>query len=529
MKRGREATAPAEREQWTGQVGFIFAAIGSAVGLGNIWRFPGVAFENGGGAFLIPYFVALLSAGIPILLFDYALGHRFRGSAPLAFRRAAGRTGELVGWFQVMINVVIATFYTVVVAWGMSYFVFSFDIKWGKNASEFFVGEYLQVADAPVTLDFVPAVLIPVLLAWGAVLTIQSLGVAKGIERANVIFLPLLVVSFLALVVGALTLPGAIDGVNAFFTPDFAALADPQVWLAAYGQVFFSLSVAFGIMLTYSSYRKRRSNLSGPGLVVAFANSSFELLAGLGVFATLGFFAMQQGIAVSEVAGTGVGLAFMTFPAIVAEMPMSQLFGVLFFGSIVMAGLTSLISVLEVVFAAVMDKFGVSRKRAVWSVGGVLAIGSVLLFTTTSGLTALDTIDNWANNIGIVFAAIIASVVVLWVARRGKELSFHISAVSTFKVGRTWRVLVSVLAPLVIGFMLVRVVVTLITDGYAGYPVWYTTVFGWGAIALMVVAAIVFTLLPWRADPQAFTPYPEFSGADTSRPGNQVSSEGSAS
>lgn len=515
LAQNTSAQAAPQREQWTGQIGFIFAAIGSAVGLGNIWRFPGVAFENGGGAFLIPYFVALLTAGIPILLFDYVLGHRFRGSAPLAFRRTAGKAGEAIGWFQVMINVFIATFYTVVVAWAVSYFVFSFDLRWGDDATGYFVGEYLQVSESPITLDFVPAVLIPVVLVWFVVLLVQSTGVSKGIEKANVIFLPLLVASFLALVIGALTLPGAVEGINAFFTPDFAALADPQVWVAAYGQIFFSLSVAFGIMLTYSSYRKRRSNLSGPGLVVAFANSSFELLAGVGVFATLGFFAMQQGIPVSEVSGTGVGLAFMTFPAIVAEMPMSQLFGILFFGSIVMAGVTSLMSVLEVVFAAVMDKFGLSRKQAVWGVGGVLAVASILLYTTTSGLTALDTIDNWANNIGIVASAVVASIVVMWIYRRGPEFAFHISQVSTFKVGRTWRLLVSVLGPIVISFMLIQVVISLISEGYGGYPLWYTAVFGWGAVAVMVIAAGIFTALPWKRDPENFTPYPAFPAVQT--------------
>lgn len=507
-----KVTGAPKREQWTGQFGFIFAAIGSAVGLGNIWRFPGVAFENGGGAFLIPYFVALLTAGIPILLFDYAIGHRFRGSAPLALRRAAGKGGEAIGWFQVMINVFIATYYAVVVAWAVSYFVFSFDLKWGDDAAGYFVGEYLQTSEAPFTMDFVPALLIPVAAIWAVVLIVQATGVAKGIEKMNVVFLPLLVVTFLALVIGAITLPGALDGVSAFFTPDFAALAQPKVWIAAYGQVFFSLSVAFGIMVTYSSYRKRRSNLSSPGLVVAFANSSFELLAGVGVFAALGFFAAQQGIGVNEIEGiSGVSLAFMTFPAIVAEMPMSQLFGVLFFGSIFLAGITSLISVLEVIIAAVMDKFGLSRRQAVWGVGGLLAMISLALYTTTSGLNTLDVIDNWVNNFGIVFAAVISTIVVMWIYKRGPELSHHISALSTFKVGRAWRFFVGILSPIVIGFMLIQVVVSLTRDGYGTYPSWYTNLFGWGCVAIMVLAALIFTSIPWKYDPNKFVPYPEFT------------------
>src|SRR5690606_22368540 len=177
MARTATTEAVPEREQWSGQLGFIMAAVGSAVGLGNIWRFPGVAYESGGGAFLIPYLVALLTAGIPILFLDYAIGHRFRGSAPLALRRLGGRTGEGIGWFQVVICALIAIYYTGVLAWAGSYFVFSFDEKWGDDTRGFFTGDYLQVSDgatAPFTLDFVPGVLIPLVLMW--VVTLVILG-----------------------------------------------------------------------------------------------------------------------------------------------------------------------------------------------------------------------------------------------------------------------------------------------------------------------------------------------------------------
>ena len=139
-----EAQVAPKRGEWTGQVGFILSAIGSAVGLGNIWRFPGVAYESGGGAFLIPYLIALLTAGIPILFLDYAIGHRFKGSPPLALRRVAGFLGESIGWFQVMICVFIAIYYTVVLAWSSSFFVYSFDLRWGGDAPGFFTGDYFQ-------------------------------------------------------------------------------------------------------------------------------------------------------------------------------------------------------------------------------------------------------------------------------------------------------------------------------------------------------------------------------------------------
>ncbi len=509
MTQTTSPTAAPPRAEWTGQIGFILSAIGSAVGLGNIWRFPGVAYENGGGAFLIPYIVALLTAGIPILFLDYAIGHRFRGSAPLALRRLAGRLGEGIGWFQVMICVFISIYYTAVLAWASSYFVFSFDLRWGDDATGFFVGEYLQVADAPFTFDFVPSVLIPLVIMWIVTLVVLGAGVVRGVQRLNMIAIPLLVVGFLILVIRALFLPGAMDGLNAFFTPDFAALTDPSVWVAAYSQIFFSLSVAFGIMMTYASYRRRRSNLTTPGLVVAFGNSSFEILAGIGVFATLGFFAHQQGIAIGELEGlTGVGLAFMTFPAIVAEMPGGQFFGALFFGALVLAGLTSLISIMEVILAGIMDKFGITRAKAVYGLGGVLAVVSIVLFGTSSGLTALDTVDNWANNIGIVAAAVAVTVTVLWIRRAGRELSGHLSALSTFRVGRVWLFLVSVLGPVVLAYMLFETSRALIEEPYGGYDPTYLLIVGWGSVLAMVIGSVVLTLSPWRYDPDRFAPWP---------------------
>lgn len=509
-----QGSANGVRESWTGQLGFIFAAIGSAVGLGNIWRFPGVAYENGGGAFLIPYLIALLTAGIPILFLDYAIGHRFRGAPPQALRRMArrGKIGmETLGWFQVALAFVITLYYTAVIAWSLSYFVFSFDLRWGSDPAAFFQVDYLQVSEPGFSFEFVPGVLIPLLLVWVAAIVVLGAGVAKGLERANFIFLPLLVAAFAILVVRALFLDGAAEGLNEFFTPDWAALSDPSVWIAAYSQIFFSLSIAFGIMLTYSSYRRRRGNLTTPGLVVAFGNSSFELLAGIGVFATLGFMAAQQNVQIADLEGlSGVSLSFITFPAIVSQMPGGPFFGILFFGTLAMAGFTSLISLLQVVSAAVQEKFGSSVRGTAVGVGILCAILSTLIFSTTTGLLALDVADNWANNIGIVSSAVAMTVLVLWVLRRGTELRTHLSTLSTFKVGRTWQLLVTILAPVLLGYMLITQIIKLISDGYGGMPVWYLAVFGWGTIGLIVVVAIVLALMPWRISPDEFTAWPPY-------------------
>ncbi|MDR1808255.1 MAG: sodium-dependent transporter [Propionibacteriaceae bacterium] len=505
------------RPQWSGQVGFIISAIGSAVGLGNIWRFPGVAYENGGGAFLIPYLVALLTAGIPILFLDYAIGHRFRGSAPLALRRVK-RWLETLGWFQVTICVVIAIYYAAILAWAISYFVFSFNQKWGDDTGGFMYGSYLHLADTPgFSFDFVAGVLIPLALVWIAVIVVMALGVAKGVEKANIVFMPTLAIAFLILVIRSVFLPGAKDGLNAFFTPDFSKLGDPDVWIAAYGQIFFSLSIAFGIMITYSSYRKHRANQTTPGLVVGFANSSFELLAGIGVFSIVGFMAHEQNVAVADLSGLkGVSLAFVTFPKVISQMPGSALFGALFFGSLFAAGFTSLTSILQVIMAGIQDKFKVSERNSALMVGVPLAVVSLLFFGTTTGLYVLDVMDNWANNIGIIISAIIMTICVLWVAGKYKELAFHLSSLSTFKVKWTWLVLVGIFSPLLLIYMFGQVMYNLIKSGYD--PSSYTRAFefkaGWLVFILMVAASIVMTFVRWKEDPDKFEAWPGFTGKE---------------
>ncbi len=500
-----DATKP--REQWSGQLGFILAAIGSAVGLGNIWRFPGVAYENGGGAFLIPYLVALLTAGIPILWLDYAIGHRFRGAAPTAFRRLF-KPAEGLGWFQVAISFIIATYYAVILAWALAYSWFSVDLAWGDDPGSFLFGDFLKVADdVTPTLDFVPSVLGPLLIVWVLALVIVAFGVKKGLERANMVMIPLLVVMFGALVVRAVTLEGAGDGLNEFFTPQWDRLGDASVWIAAYSQIFFSLSIAFGIMITYSSYLRRKANLTTTGLVVGFANSSFELLAGIGVFSVLGFMAAQTGTPVAESGGTkGIGLAFVAFPQILSEMPGGPVFGVLFFGSLALAGMTSLISILQVVSAAFQEKFGLSVRGAALTIGGVAAVVSVLLYSTTTGVTLLDTVDDYVNNAGIVLSAIVMCVLVGLVRRNLTELQGHLNARVGLNVGDWWKALVGVVVPVVLAYMLVSHAIDRITEGYSGYPDWFLTAFGWGSLALCLVLAVVFTLVPWRRSPDDFVP-----------------------
>lgn len=490
---------PRLRESFTGRTAFILVAVGSAVGLGNIWRFPYITYENGGGAFLIPYLVALLTAGLPILLFDYAIGYRFRGSPPLAFKRLHPKA-EAIGWFQVGISFLIGIYYAAIVAWAAMYTWFSLDQAWGDDAAGFFMGEYLQYDEggtggSGISVDFVAQVGWPLIVVWLILLVALAAGVRKGITKVSLIGLPVLLVMFVLLVGYSLTLEGAGDGLNALFSPEWSALASPTVWIQAYGQIFFSLSVGFGIMVTYASYLKKKSNASGSGLVVGFANSSFEMLAAIGVFAALGFLA--AGAPVGEVAESGLGLAFIAFPTIISEAPASALLGVLFFGSLAIAGLTSLISIMEVVVSSVKDKTGWSRPVSVAVAGGSSAVISVVLIGGVSGLTILDVVDAFSNNIGIVGAALVAVFLVTWVFRRMDVLAEGLNAYGSFRVGPIWKALIGIVLPVVLAYLLILDVADKLRNGYEGYDAWVLGTFGWGALALMLVLAVGLSLVRW--------------------------------
>ena len=488
--------APA-RATWTGRSMFLFAAIGSAIGLGNIWRFPYIAYDNGGGAFLLPYVVALITAGVPVLVLDYVLGHRFRGSAPLVWRRISART-EAIGWVQTIITYIIAVYYAVILAWSTIYTWFSLKLAWGEDPEAFFVGDFLHADNESInSTTVVWPIAITLAVIWVLIVAVMALGIRKGTGMLSSVFVPTLIVLFLILVGRSLFLPGAGEGLEAFFTPLWSALADPTVWMAAYGQIFYSLAIAFGIMMTQASYLKRRSNLSGLGTVVGLSNSGFEVLAGIGVFATLGFMATTSGVAVDEVATSGIGLAFIAFPTIINQMPGGPLFGVLFFGSLFIAGFTSLVTIVEVVVSSFQDKFRLERRTASIAVGVACAVPSLVLFPVTTGLGSLDIVDKFVNVLGIVLIAVISTITIGWVLKRTPELRSHVNAVSSLQLGRWWDFSLTVITPLILGITFILEVRLLLIEGYGGYASHKVVIFGWILGLMLYLGAFGLSRIPW--------------------------------
>jgi neurotransmitter:Na+ symporter, NSS family len=489
----------AKREEWGSRTGFILAAAGSAIGLGDVWRWPYIAYTNGGGAFFIPYLFAFLTAGIPILILEYSIGHRYRGSTPLSFRRI-GRGFEWVGWWQVAISFVIGSYYAVIIAWAISYTFFSFGLSWGQDPESFFLSSYLQApAKASGLGALVPSVLIPLLIVWGITLFVLWRGVKQGIELASRIMMPVFFVLFIALVIRSVTLPGALDGLNLLFKPNWGAMADSSVWIAAYAQIFFSLSICFAIMVTYASYLPKRADLSNTALIVGFSNSSVELLAGIGVFGCLGFLAVASNTPVTQVVEDGIPLIFIAFPTLIDQLPaFNQLFAVVFFFSLVIAGLTSQISIVEVYVAALRDKFDMSRTTSVIIGGGVAALVSIA-FATRGGLYVLDAADHFINEIGAVTAGLLEVALVAWLFRKIDELRVHVNAISDVVVGRWWTWSLMFITPVVLAFMLFENLRTELfgARNYEDYPTAFLIQYGWTVVAATLVFGVVAALKRW--------------------------------
>lgn len=476
------------RGQWGTRAGFILAAVGSAIGLGNIWRFPYTVANNGGGAFLIPYLVALLTAGIPLMILEFGLGHKLRTAAPGVFGRI-NKKWEWIGWWQCAVAFCIAVYYVAIIAWAMSYFTYSFNLSWGESTKDFFFN-YLGITDGPFVIGGIQLkILIPLVLVWLINYLVLAGGVKGGIEKANKIFMPLLIVAILIITIRGITLPGAVDGLNYLFTPDFSKIMNGRVWVAAYGQIFFSLSICFAIMLAYSSYLPKKSDVVNNAFITALGNCGFSLIAGIAVFSVLGHMALAQGVPVNEVSTGGVGLAFIVFPQAINALPGANgIFGALFFLCLVFAGLSSSMSIIEAFVSGLADKFKMSRMKAL---NGACLVGFIvsLIFVTGAGLYVLDIADHFIMSYGVALGGLVEAILLAWFFNL-EYVRNHVNPISDFQIGKWWNVTVK-FTSILLGIMTLLNIYEDFTNPYEGYGVDALLTYGMGVVIFAIIAGYV--------------------------------------
>lgn len=486
------------RAQWKTNWGFLLAAMGSAVGLGNIWRFPYLCYQHGGGAFLVPYLIALLTAGIPLLMLEFGLGHQMRGSAPMSFAKLNPHWEWLGWWMVTFVMFGIVLYYAVVIAWCVCYLWFSLNLAWGADPNTFFFQQFLGATSGPQVIgDVRSPILFALIIVWLVNWASVFFGVEHGIERANKLFMPLLLGLLGVLVAWTVTLPGAAQGIWQYLRPDFSKLGDLTVWIDAYSQVFFSLSVGFGIMIVYASYLPRKADLNRSAVLVGFSDTLVAFVAGLAVFGTLGYMSLKTGKPLSEVVQHGIGLAFVAYPQAIGMLPaLASIFGAAFFLTLIFAGVTSSMSIVEAFTASVMDKFHYPRKVVVTALSVLGLLGGVI-FTTGGGLAWLDIVDHALSHYGLFLACLLQCVVVGW--RYGAaRLRNHANSLSSFAVGKTFDIFVKYLIPGILLVLLANDAVKDIQQPYGGYPWLAIVLIGRDWLLLTLIAALFIAMRPWR-------------------------------
>lgn len=482
----------AERENWLSRKAFILAAIGSAIGLGNIWRFPFKCYENGGGAFLIAYVIALITAGIPLLIMELSLGHKFKLAAPLAFRKV-GKKFEWVGWWAVLVAFTVVTYYAVVMAWGLNYSVFSFTEAWGNDPGDFFFNKYLGLTTGPYQLG---GLRLPIMIALvaGWILIVRSIW--RGAKTVSKVVYLTVILPWLLLiifVIRGVTLPGSGEGILYYITPHFEKLLDASVWISAYGQVFYSLSIGFGIMIAYSSFLPKHADIVNSALIIALSDAATAFVGGFAVFGSLGYYAGLTGQAVQNVLKGGPGLAFVTYPTIISHLPLPRLFGILFFLMLLTLAIDSAFSLVEAVSSSLRDKLGWSNKKANITTSLIgLCLG--LIFVTGAGLFWLDIVDKWLEFFGISAIVLVECIVLGWFYKINK-LREYANSFSEVKIGPLWNYLIKFVIPVIIAALIGRETVKLIRFGYEGYPSSALLIAGWGLALLLPLIAIILNII----------------------------------
>jgi len=483
---------------WSSRLTFIIAAVGSAVGLGNIWRYPTTVFQNGGGAFFIPYFVAFITAGIPMLILEFVIGSKMRGAAPLAYARIS-KKWEWLGWIPTMVAGMIIFFYVVILAWAVNFIGFSFNnMSWGSDPVNFFLNDFLGTTGNPLVLGSVNwAVVVALVFIWGGTYLVASKGLKGGLEKFNNILLPIMVVMLIGLMIWSITLPGAQNGLNALFTPDFGALLDPNIWIAAYGQIFFSLSVCMGIMIVYGSYLPKKSEIVNTSFIIGFADVAISMLAAVSVFSILGYMATSQGVAVSDVATAGAGLVFMVFPQGFNLMGgFGQWFGAFFFISLLVAGLTSFISLLEAFSQPFVEKFNVTRKKMFAYTCGFGFFAS-LLYATGAGMHLLG-IVNFVIDYFLTIGGLLQVICCIWIYKKAPEFKAFANEYSIIKLGAWWDIFIKYAFPVIIIFITGTWIHSFATVTAATFTREVLIFVHGGTAAIMIGCSLLFAFIKWR-------------------------------
>ena len=427
------------RSNFTGKIGFVLAAAGSAVGLGNIWRFPYLAAKYGGGIFLLVYIVLSVTFGFTLLCAEIAIGRK-TGQSPMGAFAQLGKKYTVVGWLASMIPMLILPYYSVIGGWVTKYI------------AVFVSGGVANASQSGYFSDFITSPIEP--LAWfflfiGLTALIVLFGVEKGIEKVSKIMMPILIVMIVGIAVYGMFMPGAMEGVKYYILPDFSKFNYMTV-VAAMGQLFYSMSIAMGIMITYGSYMKKEISIESSVKQIEVFDTSVAFLAGLMVIPAVFAFGSE-----ADLANAGPTLMFITLPKVFNAMPAGGVIGAVFFIMVFFAALSSSISLMETVVSVIQDKTKMKRPAICLTVFiGALILGvpsslgfGILDFISVGGQTILDLFDFVSNSLLMPIVAFLTSIIVGY-AIKPKTIIDEIKLSGKFKNEKLFVIIIKYVAPI---------------------------------------------------------------------------------
>ncbi len=488
------------RDTWKSRSTFILAAIGSAVGLGNAWRFPGLAAAHGGGAFLFVYIVAMLVIGIPMLMMEIAISRYVRKGAPGSMR-AVNKKSEFVGWMNVGNGIFIVVYYAVVFGWVILMFFKSY--KFAQYTGDTAAASHIWSDSIKTTFTtsgyttIAWFALICTAIAWIACyLCIRNGTTSVGKVVKYTVFLPVICLGIMA--IRGLTMSGAMTGLEKFFIPEWNALKDSSLWVDAFGQVFYSLSVAMAIMFAYGSFLRDDANIAVDACIIAFSDLLISVLAGVVMFTTMSGVGMLD-----QMTASGISTAFIVYPqaiSIMTDIPwVNAAFGYVFYFCLITLAIDSCFSIVEGITTAISDKFG-TEKRKTTIVYICIAAVFGLIFLTGAGLAWLDIVDNYVNSYSLVLTGVVESIVIGWFFKTSKVLDQINRNTKKFKMPGWWfETSIKFFAPVVLGGLFVWNMYTLIVKNGGiygdGYSLTANLIGGWAVFALVILSGPIVMII----------------------------------
>lgn len=437
----------AKRSTFSGRVGFVLAAAGSAVGLGNLWRFPYLAAKYGGGIFLLIYIILAVTFGFTLMVTEIAIGKKTRRS-PMEAYGILNKKWKWLGTLSTLVPVIILPYYCVIGGWVMKYAAVMITGGVQQAAGNDYFSGFIAQPVEPLIWFFIYAT---------ATAAIVFLGVDKGIEKMSRYLMPALLVLTVALTIFVVCQPGALDGVIYYIKPDFSKLS-PMTFVAALGQLFFSMSLAMGIMVTYGSYLKKDGNIVASTRQIEVFDTAVAFLAGLMIVPAVFVYSGGDESAL----GQGAGLMFVTLPKVFSQMPFGSVVGVAFFILVLFAALTSSVSVMEAIVAGMMDKYKIDRKRAALIVYAyALIIGIFCAFGysiwsnfTIMNLSILDFLDFISNSVLMPIVGMFTCILVGFIIKP-KTIIDEVELNGKFREKKLYTVMVKWIAPVCIFAILI--------------------------------------------------------------------------